>query len=163
MEIAKAFPWINRTGPRATQQGIMFSVERQYLYPQGSRSYRRGPSPREKASVKKKKKKQWYHCREWQNSKCTQILCGYIGLKNYIMFTSFFFFPLMHYTALLMSIKCGLCLQGNLLMRDLFSIKAWILSTGICNGDFMQIYNFFFFFLQIYKLISLFVCLLVKF
>ena len=29
------------------QQGIMLSVERRYLYPQGSRSYRRGPSPRE--------------------------------------------------------------------------------------------------------------------
>ena len=38
--------------------------------------------------------KQWYHCREWQNSKCTWILCGYICLKNYIMFTSFFSFSL---------------------------------------------------------------------
>ena len=29
------------------QQGIMLSVEQRYLYPLGSRSYRRGPSPRE--------------------------------------------------------------------------------------------------------------------
>ena len=29
--------------------------------------------------------KQWYHCREWQNSKCTWILCGYICLKKYIL------------------------------------------------------------------------------
>ena len=41
------------------QQGIMLSVERRYLYPQGSRSYRRGPSPREKASGNKKKK-MWF-------------------------------------------------------------------------------------------------------
>ena len=34
----------------------MLSVEWRYLYPQGSRSFRRGPSPREKASGKKKKK-----------------------------------------------------------------------------------------------------------
>ena len=38
--------------------------------------------------------KQWYHCREWQNCKCTWILCGYICLKNYIIFMSYFFlFP----------------------------------------------------------------------
>ena len=46
-----------------------------------------------------KQNKQWYHCREWQNSKCRWILCGYICLKNYILFMSnFFFFLLMHCT-----------------------------------------------------------------
>ena len=34
------------------------------------------------------------------------------------------FFLLMHYTALIMSSKCGLCLQGYFWMRDLFSFKV---------------------------------------
>ena len=55
---------------------------------------------------------------------CTWRLCCYICQKHFIMLMSyFFFFLLMHYTAFLMAIKCGSCLQGNLLIRDFFCFK----------------------------------------
>ena len=36
--------------------------------------------------------KQWYHCREWQNSKCKWILCGYVCCGSGISLR--FFWPL---------------------------------------------------------------------
>ena len=33
----------------------------------------------------KPKNKQWYHCREWQNSKSLCLLCSYICLKKYML------------------------------------------------------------------------------
>ena len=38
--------------------------------------------------------KQWYQCREWQNSKCTWILCGYIFSKKLYYVQEFFSFSL---------------------------------------------------------------------
>ena len=55
---------------------------------------------------------------------CTWRLCCYICQKHFIMLMSyFFFFLLMHYTAFLMAIKCGFCLQGNLLIMDFLDFK----------------------------------------
>ena len=37
------------------------------------------------------KNKQWYHCRDWQNSKSYMLLCSYICLKKFMMLICFLF------------------------------------------------------------------------
>ena len=60
------------------------------------------------------------------------IVWLYLSKKLYYVHELFFyFFLLMDYTAFLMTIKCGLCLQGNLRMRDFFiSIATYITNNN---------------------------------
>ena len=76
--------------------------------------------------------KQWYHCREWQKSKCTWILFGYICLKSYIMFKIFFSFYL-RCIILLFCFNDLLCSQYNT-----FKL-CWIEHILVINFDFFRI------------------------
>ena len=69
----------------------MLSVERRYLYPQGNRSYRRGPSPRETGSGKKKKKK--CVCRFFSFSLQPPFCCACRGMKQQSMLNNILLSP----------------------------------------------------------------------
>ena len=90
--------------------------------------------------------KQWYHCREWQNSKNTWILSGYISLKNYIMFTSFFSFSFWCIILLCLCTKSifgwGYFFFRNLFQSTILYIKGiWVkmlkmtISTSVCSAQ----------------------------